>query len=179
AIIGGWVDMMLSRIVDSLMAIPTLIFALVILSVLGTSIPVLVSTIAVLESTRVFRLSRAVAANIVPLEFVEVAALRGENLLWVLRREIMPNALAPLLAEFGVRFCYALLFVASLSFLGLGVQPPWADWGGMVRENAQAIAFFGWAPLLPAAAIATVTIGVNLIVDWFLGTYSRPQGEAV
>ena len=172
AVAGGWLDMLVSRIVDALMAIPTLIFALLILSVLGTSIPVLIGTIAVLDSTRVFRLSRAVAMNIVPLEYVEAARLRGEGLAWVMRREVLPNALPPLIAEFGLRFCFTFLFIAALSFLGLGIQPPFADWGGMVKENAQAISFGGIAPMIPAAAIAILTIGVNLVVDWILSVHA-------
>ena len=172
-----WVDIALSRMVDTLLAIPSLIMALVVLSVLGTSLPVLVGTIAVLEATRVFRVSRSVAMNIVVLDYVEAARLRGEGLWWVMRREVLPNALPPLIAEFGLRFCFSLLFVASLSFLGLGVQPPEADWGSMVHDNATAINFGGIAPLLPAAAIALLTIGVNLVVDWLLSIHGRAHGE--
>ena len=179
AVVGGWIDMGLSRFVDAVMAIPTLIFALIILSVLGTSVPVLVGTIAVLDSTRVFRLCRAVGLNIAIMDFVEVARLRGEGLWWIMRREVLPNALPPLITEFGLRFCFAFLFIASLSFLGLGIQPPLADWGGMVRDNAQAINFGGIAPLIPAAAIAQLTIGINLLVDWFVSMHSRPHGEGV
>jgi peptide/nickel transport system permease protein len=177
AVIGGWIDMALSRFVDAVMAIPTLIFALIILSVLGTSVPVLVGTIAVLDSTRVFRLCRAVGLNVTVMDYVEVARLRGEKLWWIMRREVLPNSLPPLITEFGLRFCFAFLFIAALSFLGLGIQPPLADWGGMVRDNAQAINFAGIAPLIPAAAIAQLTIGVNLLVDWFLSIHSRPHGE--
>ena len=165
---GGWMDQILSRIIDILMAFPTLIFALMILSVLGSSIPVLILTIALLDSTRVFRLSRAVAMDIEVMEFVEAARLRGEGLWWIMRYEILPNAMPPLVAEFGLRFCFVFLFIASLSFLGLGLQPPLADWGGMVRENSGAITFGIYIPLFPAAAIAVLTVGVNLIVDWFL-----------
>jgi peptide/nickel transport system permease protein len=116
--------------------------------------------------------------NIAVLEYVEAARLRGERLGWIIRREILPNALPPLIAEFGLRFCFTFLFIASLSFLGLGIQPPYADWGGMVRDNAQAITFGGIAPLVPAAAIALLSIAVNLVVDWFLSTQSRPAGES-
>jgi peptide/nickel transport system permease protein len=165
---GGWVDQILSRIIDIIMAFPTLIFALMILSVLGSSTPILIMTIAILDSTRVYRLSRAVAMDIEVMEFVEVAKLRGEGSWWVMRHEILPNAMPPLVAEFGLRFCFVFLFIASLSFLGLGLQPPLADWGGMVRENAGAITFGIYIPLIPAAAIAFLTVGVNLIVDWFL-----------
>ncbi|MEN0613899.1 ABC transporter permease [Klebsiella indica] len=168
AIYGRWVDVLLTRIVDTLMSIPVLILALIVLSVLGTSIPVLVATIALLDATRVFRLARLVAQDIVCQEYVEVARLRGEGIGWVLRKEILPNAIPPLLAEFGMRFCFTFLFIAGLSFLGLGIQPPYADWGSMVRDNAQAINFGLLAPLYPAAAIALLTIGVNLVVDWLL-----------
>jgi len=168
ATLGGWTDLGLSRFVDILMAFPTLIFALMILSVVGTSIFALVITIALLDSTRVYRLSRAVAMDIEVMEFVEAARLRGEKIWWLMRYEILPNALPPLVAEVGLRFCFVFLFIASLSFLGLGIQPPTADWGGMVRQNAGAISYGIFSPLYPAAAIAFLTVGVNLIVDWFL-----------
>jgi peptide/nickel transport system permease protein len=168
ATLGGWIDQILSRVVDIIMAFPSLIFALIVLSVVGTSKIALVFTIAVLESTRVFRLSRAVGMDITVMEFVEAARLRGEGISWVMRKEILPNAMPPLVAEFGLRFCFVFLFIAALSFLGLGIQPPDAEWGGMVRENAGAITFGIFIPLFPAGAIAFLTVGVNLIVDWFL-----------
>lgn len=168
AVIGGWTELTISRIVDILMAFPTLIFALMALSVVGTSVLALILVIAVLDSTRVFRLARAVAMDINVMEFVEAARLRGEGIMWVMRKEILPNAMPPLVAEFGLRFCFVFLFIAALSFLGLGIQPPTADWGGMVRENAGAITFGILTPLWPAGAIAFLTVGVNLIVDWFL-----------
>jgi peptide/nickel transport system permease protein len=176
AVVGGWTDQVLSRLVDVLMAFPTLILALLILSVLGSSIPVLIVVSAVLDSTRVFRLSRAVAMDVEVMDFVEVARLRGEGLWWIMRREVFPNTLPPLIAEFGLRFCFAFLFISALSFLGLGVQPPAADWGGMVKDNANAISFGLPAPLIPAAAIAILTIGVNLVVDWFLHRASEVRG---
>jgi peptide/nickel transport system permease protein len=179
AITPRWVDLVLSRLVDVLMAVPQLILALVVLSVLGTSIPVLIGTIAVLTSTRVFRVSRAVGMGIAVMDYVESARLRGERIGWIIVREMLPNALPPLLAEFGVRFCYTLLFISSLSFLGLGVQPPNADWGSMVRDNVMVINFGGFAPLIPAAAIAFLTVGVNLVVDWFVAIYVRTHGEGI
>jgi peptide/nickel transport system permease protein len=175
ALVRGWVDTTLSRLVDALMAVPTLISALIVLSVMGTSVAMLIITIAVLDSTRVFRLSRAVGLNIAAKDYVEVARLRGEGTPWIIYREIMPNALPPLIAEFGLRFCFAFLFIASLSFLGLGIQPPHADWGGMVRDNGQAISIGGYAPLFPALAIAQLTIGVNLLVDGFLAARNRQR----
>lgn len=168
ATVGRWVDQALSRLVDVLMAIPQLIFALLILTIVGTSVTSLILVIALLDSTRVYRLTRAVAMNIAVMEFVEAARLRGEGLWWIIRHEILPNAVPPLAAEFGLRFCFVFLFISSLSFLGLGIQPPTADWGSMVRENATLITFGDITPLLPAAAIALLTIGVNFVVDWFL-----------
>jgi peptide/nickel transport system permease protein len=168
ATLGGWTDLSLSRVVDIIMSFPSLIFALIVLSAVGTSIGALIMTIAVLESTRVFRLSRAVAMDIEVMEYVEAARLRGEGITWIMRKEILPNALPPLVAEFGLRFCFVFLFISSLSFLGLGIQPPTADWGSMVKENAGAITFGIFIPLWPAGAIAFLTVGVNLIVDWFL-----------
>ncbi len=176
AVLGGWIDQILSRIVDIIMAFPTLIFALMVLSVLGTSIPILIVVIAILDSTRVYRLSRALGMDIEVMDYVEVAKLRGEGVWWIIRHEILPNALPPLLAELGMRFCFVFLFIAALSFLGLGIQPPMADWGGMVRENAGAITFGILIPLWPASAIAFLTIGVNLIVDWFLRRTSELRG---
>ena len=168
AIKGGWVDQGLSRVVDILMAIPQLIFALLILSVVGTTATSLVLVIALLDATRVFRLSRAVAMNVVVQDFVEAARLRGEGLYWLVTREVLPNAVAPLIAEFGLRFCFVFLFISALSFLGLGIQPPTADWGSMVRDNAVLITFGDISPLLPALAVALITVSVNFVVDWML-----------
>lgn len=168
AVLGGWVNQVLSRTNDIIMAFPTLIFALIVLSVLGTSVPVLIAVISILTATRVFRIARALAMDIVVMDFVEVARLRGEGIWWIMKSEILPNALPPLIAEFGLRFCFVFLFISSLSFLGLGIQPPAADWGAMVRENAGAISFGIYTPLLPAGAIAFLTVGINLVVDWFL-----------
>ena len=168
AALGGWVDQILSRIVDVLMSIPSLIFALLILSIFGTSLPYLIATITVIDATRVFRLARATAMNVVVMDYVEVARVRGEKLDWVIRKEILPNITAPLLAEFGLRFCFVFLFISALSFLGLGLQPPAADWGSMVRDNASLITFEDITPLLPAGAIALLTVAINFIVDWML-----------
>ncbi len=177
AVLGGWADQVFSRVVDIMMAFPTLIFALMVLSVLGTSVPVLIVVIALLDSTRVYRISRALAMDIEVMEFVEAARLRGEGIWWIITQEILPNAMPPLIAEFGLRFCFVFLFISALSFLGLGIQPPTADWGGMVRENSGAITFGILTPLWPAAAIAFLTIGVNLMADWFLQRSGRIRQE--
>ncbi len=182
AVIGGWLDNVLSRIVDVLMAIPSLIFALLLMTIasawagsqqwLLTVYMVLI--IAVIDSTRVFRLARAVGQNIVVMDYIEAAKLRGEGLSYLIFKEILPNATAPLLAEFGLRFCFVFLTIAALSFLGVGIQPPLADWGTMVRDLAQFINFAQFSPLaaalplMAAGAIALLTVAVNFVVDWML-----------
>jgi len=182
ATLGGWLDQVLSRAVDVLMAIPSLIFALLLMTIasvwaprLGIPLTVfMVLIIAVIDSTRVFRLARAVGANIVVMDYIEAAKLRGEGLGYLIFKEILPNATAPLLAEFGLRFCFVFLTIAALSFLGVGIQPPLADWGTMVKDSAS---FISWAPIVPTAslppllaagAIALLTVGVNFVVDWML-----------
>jgi peptide/nickel transport system permease protein len=177
AALAGWVDQVLSRIIDVMMAIPALIFSLLLLTIFGTSIPVLIIIIAVLDSTRVFRLARAVSLNVVVMDFVEAARLRGEGIGWITIREVLPNIMPPLVAEFGLRFCFVFLTIAALSFLGLGIQPPTADWGSMVRDNATLITYGDVTPLLPAAAIALLTVGVNFVVDWFLHKTSGLRDE--
>ncbi len=168
ATLSGWADQLLSRLVDVLMAIPALIFAMLLLTIFGTSIITLVLVISVLDATRVFRLARALSVNVVVMDFVEAARLRGEGIFWIALREVLPNIVPPLVAEFGLRFCFVFLTISALSFLGLGIQPPTADWGSMVRDNATLITYGDVTPLLPAAAIAILTIGVNFVVDWFL-----------
>ena len=182
ATLGGWLDQLLSRMVDALMAIPALIFALLLITIAtawagSASWQVtiyMILIIAVIDSTRVFRLSRAVGQNIVVMDYIEAAKLRGEGLPYLIFREMLPNAYAPLLAEFGLRFCFVFLTIASLSFLGVGIQPPLADWGTMVRDLSQFINFAAFAPnvavapLLAAGAIALLTVAVNFVVDWML-----------
>ncbi|MFT5549722.1 MAG: peptide/nickel transport system permease protein [Candidatus Azotimanducaceae bacterium] len=168
AVLGGWLDQLMSRIVDVLMAIPALIFSMLLLTIFGTSVLSLILIIGVLDSTRVFRISRAVSLNVVVLDFIESARLRGEGVLWVTIKEVLPNIMPPMVAEFGIRFCYVFLTISSLSFLGLGIQPPTADWGSMVRDTSTLITYGDMTPLLPAAAIAMLTIAVNFVVDWFL-----------
>jgi peptide/nickel transport system permease protein len=176
AVVGSWFDSIMSRFVDLLMSIPTLIFGLVVLSVLPSNIVTLILVMGVLDSTRVYRLSRAIAVDINVMDYVEAAKLRGEGRTWIIFREILPNALSPLVSELGLRFIFAVLFLSALSFLGLGVQPPAADWGGMVKENKEGIVFGIGAALFPAAAIAALAISVNLVADWVLNRTTSLKG---
>jgi peptide/nickel transport system permease protein len=165
ATMGGRVDQFLSRAVDVVISIPTLIASLIVLSAVGTATSTLVLVIGIIYAMPVFRIARAVAMDIEVMDYVEAARLRGEGLWWLMSREILPNAMTPLAAEFGLRFCFVFLLIASLSFLGLGLQPPLADWGAMVRSNADGIAWGFMHPLIPAACIAALTIGINLLID--------------
>ena len=155
AVRGGWIDQTLSRIVDLVMAIPSLIVALVMLSVLPLNLTVLI---------------------LVMMDYVEAAKLRGEKQGWIIFREILPNALSPLVAEFGLRFIFAVLFISTLSFLGLGIQPPLTDWGGMVKENKDGLIYGKAAAMMPALAIAALAISVNLVADWILSRTSSLKG---
>ncbi|MCR9146588.1 MAG: ABC transporter permease [Rhodobacteraceae bacterium] len=223
---GGVFDGIMGRMADVIMSIPSLIFALLMLSIFGGSLAapstsfwllvgffcvvgflflmaaaegalgwvlgiaivvgvavgmgtfgttifnasevILILVVAIIYSPRVYRLTRAVAGNVVVMDYIEAAKLRGEGNWYLIRREILPNSTAPLIAEFGLEFCFVFLLIAGLSFLGLGIQPPTADWGSMVRENATLISFGDITPLIPAAAIALLTVAVNFVVDWML-----------
>jgi peptide/nickel transport system permease protein len=176
ATVGGWVDQALSRFVDLMMAIPSLILALVILSVLPITMTVLIVVMGLLDATRVFRLARAVAVDITVMDYVEAARLRGEGQRWIIFHEILPNALSPLVAELGLRFIFAVLFISTLSFLGIGIQPPLADWGGLVKENSAGLVYGVPAALVPALAIAALAISVNLVADWVLSRTTSLKG---
>lgn len=176
AVLGGWADQVLSRAVDLVMSIPTLILALVILAIVPVTVPILILVMGLLDATRPYRLSRSVAVDINVMDYVEAAKLRGEGRAWIIFREILPNALSPLVAEFGLRFIFMVLFISTLSFLGLGVQPPLADWGGIVKENKDGIVYGIGAALYPAVAIATLAISVNLVADWVLNRTTSLKG---
>jgi peptide/nickel transport system permease protein len=122
-------------------------------------------------------LTRAAAESVVVMDFIQIARVRGESAFWLMRREILPNILAPLVVEFGLRFCFVFLSIAALSFLGVGIQPPTADWGSMVRENAALISYGNVTPLVPAAAIGLLTVGVNFVIDWYLYRTSGLRDE--
>jgi peptide/nickel transport system permease protein len=175
ALAGGWVDMLISRIYDAFLSMPTIMLGLVVIAALGSSIPVLIITAGLIYSCGLYRIARALAIEIKVMDFVEAARARGEKLPWIISREILPNAVIPLVSEFGLRLVFSILFISGLSFLGLGVQPPTADWGVMVRENLAGLVYGSSAAFVPAAAIASLTIGINLIVDDF----SAQRGQEI
>jgi peptide/nickel transport system permease protein len=165
AVVGGWTDTLLSRFLDALTSIPGKMLSLVIIAGLGSSIPVLVLTMAVIYMPGCFRITRALSVNIAAMDFVQVARARGEGTFYIMRREVLPNMVGPVLADFGLRFVFVVLLLSGLSFLGLGVQPPYADWGSLVRENISGLSYGAPAVIVPALAIATLTIGINLLID--------------
>jgi len=165
AVIGGWYDRVLSRFLDALTSIPSMMFGLVLVAAAGSSIPVLILTLAVIYTPGSYRFARALAVNINTMDFITVARVRGEGIGYLIRTEILPNILGPVLADFGLRFVFIVLLLSGLSFLGLGVQPPYADWGALVRENIGGLPFGAPAVIFPSIAIATLTISVNLLID--------------
>ena len=165
AVIGGWLDTVLSRLLDALNSIPSKLFGLVVVAGLGSSIPVLIGTLAVIYTPGAYRFARALAVNVNTMDFVAVARARGERTPYLIGRELLPNILGPVLADLGLRFVFIVLLLSGLSFLGLGVQPPNADWGSLVRENIGGLPFGAPAVLMPSLAIASLTISVNLLID--------------
>ena len=165
AVKGGWIDMCISRVNDAILSLPTIMLGLIVVAALGTSIPVLIGTASVIYATSVFRIARALGLDIMVQDFVEAAQTRGEGIWWIIRAEVLPNAAMPLATDFGLRLVFVVLFISSMSFLGLGVPPPASDWGSMVRENLQGLTYGSWAAIWPACAIASFTIAINLIVD--------------
>ena len=172
---GRWIDATLSRVLDTLTAIPSKMFALLMVAGFGSSVQMLVLTAAVIYVPGSYRMARALAVNINALDYVTVARTRGEGTLYVMLREILPNIVGPMLADLGLRFVYIVLLLASLSFLGLGIQPPAADWGSLVRENIGALADGGASVIAPALAIASLTIAVNLVIDNLPGRAARGE----
>lgn len=165
AVIGGWLDAALSRLLDAIISVPSLLFGLVAVAALGASIPVLIGTAAVIYIPGAYRIWRALAVNVNALDFVQVARARGESTPYLVREEILPNIVGPVLTDLGLRFVFVVLLLSSLSFLGLGIQPPNADWGSLVRENITGLSYGAPAAIMPAVALATLTVGVNLLVD--------------
>jgi peptide/nickel transport system permease protein len=165
AVKGGWTDTGLSRVNDAILSLPTIMLGLIIIAALGSSIPILILTAGLIYAASVYRIARALGQDIMVSDFVECARARGEGVWWIILREVLPNCAMPLATDFGLRLVFVILFISSLSFLGLGVQPPMSDWGSMVRENLQGLGYGSFAAIWPALAIATLTISVNLIVD--------------
>ncbi len=165
AVAGGWIDATLSRALDALISIPSKMFALMMVASFGSSVPLLVGTAAIVYMAGAYRIARALAVNVQAMDFVEAARARGEGMAYIMCIEVLPNMIRPVLTDFGMRFVFIVLMLSGLSFLSLGVQPPDADWGSLVRENIAGLNEGAPAVLMPALAIATLTIGVNMLID--------------
>ncbi len=165
AVVGGWFDTALSRFMDAMISIPSKLFGLVVIAAVGSSLPALILTLAFIYTPGSYRFARALAVNVNTMDFITVARIRGENTLYLAVSEILPNIIRPVLADFGIRFVFIVLLLSGLSFLGLGVQPPLADWGALVHENIQGLSFGSAAVIAPSIAIASLTISVNLLID--------------
>lgn len=165
AVTGGWFDAVLSRFMDAMISIPSKLFGLVVVAAVGSSLPALIMTLAFIYTPGSYRFARALAVNVNTMDFITVARIRGESTLYLAVSEILPNIIRPVLADFGLRFVFIVLLLSGLSFLGLGVQPPLADWGALVHENIQGLSFGSAAVIAPCIAIASLTISVNLLID--------------
>ena len=162
---GRVLDSSLSRLNDAVLSMPTIMLGMVVISAYGSTLPVLIALTSLIYASSVFRIARAFGLDIMVSDFVDAARVRGEGLGWIIRREVLPGMILPMASDFGLRFVYIILFLSGLSFLGLGVQPPQSDWGGMVRENLAGLPYGAIAPLIPALAIASLTVAINLVVD--------------
>ncbi|MBW8298457.1 MAG: ABC transporter permease [Hydrogenophaga sp.] len=165
AVVGGWFDAALSRFLDAMNSIPSKLSGLVVVAAVGSSISVLIVTLAVIYTPGAYRFARALAVNINTMDYITVARTRGEGIVYIIRSEILPNITGPVLADLGLRFVFIVLLLSGLSFLGLGVQPPYADWGALVHENVGGLPFGAPAVIAPSLAIASLTISVNLLID--------------
>ena len=165
AVSRGWTDIVLSRLLDAASSIPSKLFGLLVVAALGSSIPVLIVTLGVIYTPGAYRFSRALGVNIGAMDFILVAKARGERVPYLIRTEILPNITGPVLADLGLRYVFIVLLLSGLSFLGLGLQPPYADWGALVRENIGGLSQGAPAVIVPSIAIATLTISVNLFID--------------
>jgi peptide/nickel transport system permease protein len=170
---GGWFDAIVSRIIDTMISIPSKLLALIIVAAFGASVPLLILTAAVSYMPGAYRIARALAVNVQAMDYVQAARARGEGLAYITIFEMLPNMFRPVLADFGLRFLFIVLMLSGLSFLGLGVQPPEADWGSLVRENIIGLSQGAPAVIVPAIAIATLTIGVNMVIDSLVGRKRR------
>lgn len=174
AVGGAKVDEPLSRFMDMLISIPSKIFSLVLVAAFGSSLGLLLLIAAFTYVPGNYRIARALAVNLAQMDYVQVARARGEGRFHIAIAEVLPNMIHPLLADFGLRFVFIVLLLSGLSFLGLGVQPPDADLGSLVRENISGLGEGALAILAPAIAIATLTVGVNLLIDALPGQGKRP-----
>ena len=163
--VGGWADELLMRLVDAMMAIPSLLFALLIITVLGPSGVNAVIAIGIAFAPGIARVARSVTLSVRTSDYVAAAVARGESAGWIMAREVLPNVIAPVIVEATIRVAFAIMLLATLSFLGLGSQPPAPEWGLMISEARGFMFRSAWTILWPGLAIATVAVTFNLLGD--------------
>lgn len=173
----NWIDEVLMRASDVVMAFPSIILALVLVAGVGPKLWLVVVAVAIAHAPRIARVVRGATLEVVTRAYVEAAEARGERTAFVLRREVLPNIWTPILVDFGIRLTASIILIASLSFLGFGVQPPAADWGLMISENRSALTIQPWIVMAPIAAIGLLTISVNLIGDGIARALGRSLGR--
>ncbi len=171
-----WLEGVISRVMDALISIPSKMLALVMVSAFGSSVPLLIATAVLSYCPGSFRIARSLASNIEALEYVQVARTRGEPRWYVACVEILPNMLNPVLTDLGLRFGFIVLLLSGMSFLGLGVQPPDADLGSLVRENIGGLSQGAPALVAPALAIGSLTVAINLLIDSISSRRHRRSG---
>ena len=177
AYVGKWADEIVMRLMDGLMSFPSLLLALLVISTLGPNVLFIVLTVGIVTVPGVARVMRSTTLALKEQEFVQSARLRGESAPYIIFREIFPNTLPIIGVELAVRLSYAILIVSSLGFLGLGVQPPSPDWGLMISQGRQFLASSPWITLSPAAAVASLVVGVNLLTDGIQQARNLPKEE--
>jgi len=162
---GGWLDSVIMRGNDVLLALPQIVFALLAITVLGPQGWVVVLVIGITHAPRIARVTRSAASAVITEDFIRASEMYAVPRWKILVKDVLPNITGPLMVELGLRMTYSIAAIASLSFLGLGMQPPTADWGLMINENRIALTLQPWGVILPVLAIAILTVGSNLITD--------------
>lgn len=178
---GGIIDPVLMRTVDVVLCFPPLLFFLLVATSVGTSELTLIVGVAIVLSPGMARIVYSATKETATRGYVEAAVMRGESTPSILRREILPNILPPVIANLGLLVTFSILLIAAVNFLGIGIQPPAANWALMISENRPIVSINVWATLAPAAMLAALTIGVNLVGDAFSHTLGRTEtiAEAV
>jgi len=175
---GGRTDEITMRVIDAVMAIPGLLFALLILSALGSSALNAVIAIGITFAPGMARVARSVTLSVREQDYVAAAVARGESTAWIVLREIAPNTLAPIIVEATIRVAFAIMLLATLSFLGMGAQPPSPEWGLMIADARGHLYRSPWPVIVPGVAIASVAIAFNLLGDGLRDVLNpRVQGE--
>jgi peptide/nickel transport system permease protein len=173
----GLVDHGTVAVVDVILAFPPIVLLLVLVAAVGPSLTLIVVGIATIHAPRITRIVRSLTIETATAEYVEAAVARGEPLWAILRKDVLPNIWTPVLADFGLRLTGSVILFASLSYLGLGQAPPAADWGLMISENRGGLLLQPWVVVVPAATIALLTIGVNLVADGVARSIGRSLVE--